>query len=114
MNKFLDEYTNQIFQSIYNKDSNGLISILENDNQFETNFKNIKSYDQLSKQVSNLLNSKFNYNQPNSEINSSIKIKKFLSDFLTYFLLYKNSINKKEYIQSFENMKNSFSNFINK
>ena len=111
MNKFLDEYTNKLFQYIYNKDSNGLISMLENDKQFETNFKNITSYEQLTKPVSNLLNSKFNYNQPNSEINSSIKIKKFLSDFLTYFLLYKNSINKKEYIQSFENMKNSFSNF---
>ena len=110
MNKFLDEYTNKLFQYIYNKDSNGLISMLENDKQFETNFKNITSYEQLIQSVTNLLNSKFN-NQQNSEIHFSLEIKKFLTDFLTYFLLYKNSINKKEYIQSFENMKNSFSNF---
>ena len=110
MNKFLDEYTNKLFQYIYNKDSNGLISMLENDKQFETNFKNITSYEQLIQSVTNLLNSKFN-NQQNSEIHFSLEIKKFLIDFLTYFLLYKNSINKKEYIQSFENMKNSFSNF---
>ena len=75
MNKFLDEYTNQIFHSIYNKDSNGWISFLENDNQFETNFKNLTSYEKQTKPVSNLLNSKFNYNQPNSEKNSSIKQK---------------------------------------
>ena len=110
MNKFLDEYTNKLFQYIYNKDSNGLISMFENDKQFETNFKNITSYEQLIQSVTNLLNSKFN-NQQNSEIHFSLEIKKFLTDFLTYFLLYKNSINKKEYIQSFENMKNSFSNF---
>ena len=110
MNKFLDEYTNKLFQYIYNKDSNGLISMLENDKQFETNFKNITSYEQLIQSVTNLLNSKFN-NQQNSEIHFSLEIKKCLTDFLTYFLLYKNSINKKEYIQSFENMKNSFSNF---
>jgi hypothetical protein len=110
MNKFLDEYTNKLFQYIYNKDSNGLISMLENDKQFETNFKNITSYEQLIQSVTNLLNSKFN-NQQNSEIHFSLEIKKYLTDFLTYFLLYKNSINKKEYIQSFENMKNSFSNF---
>ena len=110
MNKFLDEYTNKLFQYIYNKDSNGLISMLENDKQFETNFKNITSYEQLIQNVTNLLNSKFN-NQQNSEIHFSLEIKKYLTDFLTYFLLYKNSINKKEYIQSFENMKNSFSNF---
>ena len=84
--------------------------MLENDKQFETNFKNITSYEQLIQSVTNLLNSKFN-NQQNSEIHFSLEIKKFLTDFLTYFLLYKNSINKKEYIQSFENMKNSFSNF---
>ena len=110
MNKFLDEYTNKLFQYIYNKDSNGLISMFENDKQFETNFKNITSYEQLIQSVTNLLNSKFN-NQQNSEIHFSLEIKKYLTDFLTYFLLYKNSINKKEYIQSFENMKNSFSNF---
>ena len=110
MNKFLDEYTNKLFQYIYNKDSNGLISMFENDKQFETNFKNITSYEQLIQNVTNLLNSKFN-NQQNSEIHFSLEIKKYLTDFLTYFLLYKNSINKKEYIQSFENMKNSFSNF---
>ena len=54
MNKFLDEYTNKLFQYIYNKDSNGLISMLENDKQFETNFKNITSYEQLIQSVTNL------------------------------------------------------------
>ena len=78
MNKFLDEYTNKLFQYIYNKDSNGLISMLENDKQFETNFKNITSYEQLIQSVTNLLNSKFN-NQQNSEIHFSLEIKKIFN-----------------------------------